>query len=101
MTDRIAWGPDSPGYPVCPVEPGTDCTVWFRSGRETRDDGPEGWARWDHGRIGGLPDYDIIAYQPHTEPDQSDLLAAISTLRDTLQTALKLVDAIHDAERNR
>lgn len=153
MTDRIAWGPDSPGYPECPIPPGTDCTVWFRGLEQPiRGQAPEGWV-WMHNGSSG----DIIAYQPAAEPDQarellaeargvveqlrpktgpsgvraidhrsaaftviepppiiaridaylsatpnqSDLLAAISTLRDTLQTALKLIDAIHDAERAR
>ena len=54
----IAWGPDSAGYPECPVPAGADCEVRLLDGDECRDDTPQFW-RWGFG--GGVGD--IIAYR--------------------------------------
>ena len=54
----IEWGPNSAGYPECPVPAGTDCEVRFRGCSDGRDDTPEDWI-WT---VDGL-DGDIIAYR--------------------------------------
>ena len=54
----ISWGPDSPGYPNCPVAPGTDCEVRFAGGLTTRGTMPESFP-WRHDGSCG----DIIAYR--------------------------------------
>lgn len=67
MTTRIPWGPDSPGYPNCPVPAGHDCTVYFRDGDFERSSTPELWG-WRHeGRR-----TDIIAYCDHDAPNQAN-----------------------------
>lgn len=77
----ISWSPDSPGYPNCPVSPGTDCEVRFRDGSDHSDDLPEVWA-WFHD---GDSD-DIIAYRvwPAAEPAKDEARELLVEARDAL-----------------
>ena len=54
----IPWGPNSAGYPKCPVPDGTDCEVQTRCGAVLRHHTPEAWG-WHHLQTGR----DIIAYR--------------------------------------
>lgn len=54
----IPWGPDSPGYPACPVPAGSNCEMLFRIGAKTSGRDPEN-CRWAHAGDGS----DIVAYR--------------------------------------
>jgi hypothetical protein len=83
----IEWTPDSPGYPNCPVEPGTDCEVRWRVGGGHRNKEPQEWS-WRHGsvdnpllRLAG----DIIAYR--VWPAAEDARALLEWISDELASA--------------
>lgn len=76
MTNRIPWGPDSPGYPQCPTPAGHDVTVWLRGGRTEQSQVPERMGLWNHSRDFGDPENDIIAYCDHDAQDEALSLPA-------------------------
>ncbi len=55
----ISWGPDSPGYPECPVAPGTDCEVRFAGGSTTRATMPESFEWWHESSCGDIAHYRV------------------------------------------